>query len=156
MLAWHKHWSHLFKNILWSDEAVFHIGGLVNHHNCHYWAEKYPCITSENMQNLPKEMRCGMTSDRIVGPFILHDTVNAERYLTMPREEICPVTSIWENITDLIFMQDGAPQQFAIVVREWLNAHFPGRWMGRHGLHDRPARNPDLTPCNFVLWGWWK
>ena len=47
------------------------------------------------------------------GPFILHDNVNAERYLTMLREETRPVISTWENIEDLIFMQDGAPPHFA-------------------------------------------
>ena len=30
-------------------------------------------------------------------------------------------------------MQDGAPRIFAIVVREWLHAHFLGKWMGRRG-----------------------
>ena len=36
MLAWYEDCSNLFKNILWSDEAIFHIDGLVNRHNCHY------------------------------------------------------------------------------------------------------------------------
>ena len=35
-----------------------------------------------------------------------------------------------ENIEDPIFMQDGTPPHFAIVVHEWLNVHFPGRWIG--------------------------
>ena len=51
-----------------------------------------------------------------MGPFSIHDTVNAESYLTMLREEIWPVISTWENIEDLIFMQDGAPPHFATVV----------------------------------------
>ena len=95
-----------------------------------------------------------MTFDRIVGPFILRDTMNAERYLTMLKDEIWPIISAWENIEDLIFMQDEAPPHFAIVVREWLNAQFPGRWMGRRGSYEWPARSPDLTPCDFFLWGW--
>ena len=80
-----------------------------------------------------------------MGPFIPSDTVNAERYLSMLREEILPVINTWENIEDLIFMQDGAPPHFAIVAREWLNAHFPQRWTGH-----------DLTPCDFFLWAWLK
>jgi len=36
MLGWHKDWPKLFENILWSDEAVLHISGFVNRHNCHY------------------------------------------------------------------------------------------------------------------------
>ena len=42
-------------------------------------------------------------------------------------------------------MQDGAPPHFAIDVYEWLNAHFPEKWMGR-----------DMTPCVFYLCGWLK
>ena len=104
------------------------------------------------MQNRPKvTVWCGMTSESIVNPFILRDTLNAERYLTMLQDEIWPVISTWENIEDLIFMQGGVPLHFAIVVREWLNAHFPGRWMGRRGSHEWPARCPDLTPCDFFL-----
>ena len=71
------------------------------------------------MQNRPKvTVWCGMTSDCAVGLFILHDTLNVERYLTMLQDEIWPVISTWENIEDLIFMQDGAPPHFAIVVSE--------------------------------------
>ena len=32
-----------------------------------------------------------MALDRIVGPFMLHDTMNAERYLTMLRDEVWPI-----------------------------------------------------------------
>ena len=71
------------------------------------------------MQNRPKVMVwCGTTSDYAVGPFIFRDTMNAERYLIMLQDEIWSVISTWENIEDLIFMQDGAPPHFAIVVRE--------------------------------------
>ena len=70
----------------------------------------------------------------------------------MVREEIWPVISTLENIEDLIFMQDGAPPHFAVVVREWLNADFPGRWMARRGPHDWPVRIPDLTPSDVFLW----
>ena len=89
------------------------------------------------MQNRPKvTVWCGMTSDSTVGPFILRDAINAERYLTMLPDEIWPVISTGENIEDLIFVQDGAPPHFAVVVREWLNAHFPRGWMGRRGPHE--------------------
>ena len=69
------------------------------------------------MQNgLKVTVWCGMTSDRNVGPFVHRYTVNVERYLTMLRLTIKPVSSTWENIKDLIHIQDGAPPHFAIVV----------------------------------------
>ena len=137
VLAWFRDWPDLLKNILWNDEAVFHIGGFVNRHNCHFWAGEDLRVTSEKMLNQPNvTVWCGMTSDRIVGPFILHDIMNAKRYLTMLKNEVRPIISAWDNTEDLIFMQDGAPQHLAIVVREWLNAQFPGKWIGRRGSRE--------------------
>ena len=49
--------------------------------------------------------------------------MDAERY--MRRDVIWLVISTWENIEDLIFMQDGASPDFAII-RKYLNAHLPG------------------------------
>ena len=42
------------------------------------------------------------------------------------------------------------------MVRAWLDQKFPGRWLGRLGPHEWPARSPDLTLYAFFLWGWAK
>jgi hypothetical protein len=68
MLGWHEDWPKLFENILWSDKTVFHIGGFVSRHNCHYWAAHDPEVTVEKMQNRPKvTVWCGMTATRVIG-----------------------------------------------------------------------------------------
>ena len=74
----------------------------------------------------------------------------------MLRDEVWPIISAWDNIKDLIFIQDGALPHFAIVFREWLNAIFFGKWVGRCGSQEWLARSPDLTPVDFFLWGWLK
>lgn len=51
------------------------------------------------------------------------------------------------------FQQDGAPPHFSLQVRNYLNQEFPHRWIGRRGAIEWPARSPDLTPCDFFLWG---
>ncbi|CAF3965972.1 unnamed protein product [Rotaria sordida] len=51
---------------------------------------------------------------------------------------------------------DGAGPHYAIIIREWLDEHFPDRWIGRRGPYDWPARSPDLSPCDFFLWGYLK
>ena len=43
-----------------------------------------------------------------------------------------------------------------LITREWLDARFPGRCLGRRGPHEWPSKSPDLTPCDFLLWGWAK
>ena len=55
MLAWFRDWPDLLKNILWSDEAVFHIGGFVNRQNCHYWAGEDPRVTSAKCRIDPRQ-----------------------------------------------------------------------------------------------------
>ena len=157
MIEWKIRWPQLHLNILWSDEAIFHLGGFVNRHNCHYWAEENPNIIAEKVHSRPKlTVWCGMSSTKIVGPFIIRDTMNVERYLMMLKDQVFPEISSWDNSDDLIFKQDGAAPHFALVVREWLDTAFPGRWLGRRGPHEWPARSPDLTPCDFFLWGWAK
>ena len=45
----------------------------------------------------------------------------------MLRDEVwLIIISAWDNNKNLIFMQNGASPNLAIVVREWLKAQFPG------------------------------
>ena len=59
------------------------------------------------------------------------------------------------RIEDLIFMQDRAPPYFALAVREWLNAQYPGKRMSRRGSHEWPVKSPGLTVnvLRLCLWG---
>jgi hypothetical protein len=43
-------------------------------------------------------------------------------------------------------------------VRHYLNANLPQRWIGRAANVDlrRSPKSPDLTPCDFFLWGYVK
>ena len=102
MVGWHEDWPKLFENILWSDEAVFHIGGFVSRHNCDYWAAHDPEVTVEKTQNRPKvTVWCRITASRVIGPYLLRDTMNAERYL---EDFVWPIVSGWENIDELVFL----------------------------------------------------
>ena len=53
-------------------------------------------------------------------------------------------------------MQDGASTHYATRVRAYLNQKKPNSWVGRVGPVHWPARSPDLTPCDFFLWGYLK
>uniref|UniRef100_A0A914CWJ9 Transposase n=1 Tax=Acrobeloides nanus TaxID=290746 RepID=A0A914CWJ9_9BILA len=53
-------------------------------------------------------------------------------------------------------MQDEAPPHWHRDVRQWLN-NFEGRWMERGSQNlPRAPYSPDLTPCDFFLWGYVK
>jgi len=103
--------------ILWSDEVAFHTGGFVSRHNCHYWVAQGSEVTVEKMQNCPKvTVWCGMTAIRVIGAYLLCDTMNAERYLQMLEDYVWPIVFGWENIDELVFMHDGAPSHFALSI----------------------------------------
>ena len=66
-----------------------------------------------------------------------------------------------EDSEDFIFQQDEAPPHWHRDVRYFLNESLPQRWIGRVGKEDLslqfwPPRSPDLTPCDFFLWGFVK
>lgn len=56
----------------------------------------------------------------------------------------------------MIFQHDGCPAHYHRNIREWLDQHFPNRWIGRGGPMPWPARSPDLTPLDFYVWGYMK
>ena len=47
-------------------------------------------------------------------------------------------------------------EHYAVIVQNRLNEKLNGRWIGRRGAIEWPARSPDLTPCDFFLWGYLK
>ena len=62
---------------------------------------------------------------------------------------------------DFIFQQDGAPPHWSLIVRQYLNATLHNRWIERARNDDCvllhwPPRSPNLTPCDFFLWGYVK
>jgi hypothetical protein len=130
---------------LWSNEAVFHIGGFVNRHNCHYWAAHDPEVTVKKMQDHPKGTVWYRIRATVIGPYLLHDTMNVENYLQMLEDYMWPIVSGWENIDELVFMHGGATPYFVLNIYARLYQKFPGRWLGQ-GPHKWPARSPDLMP----------
>jgi len=66
-----------------------------------------------------------------------------------------------EEVHGYMYQQDGAPPHLHKEVREYLNEHLPGRWVGRTAATDNtfctwPPRSPDLTVRDFFLWGFVK
>ena len=54
------------------------------------------------------------------------------------------------------YLNDGVPPHFIRPVTEWLNNHFLNQWVGRKGSVVWTPRSPDISPCDFCLWGWMK
>ena len=117
-----------------------------------------PKFLEHNERNSPKlNVFCAMSITKIYGHYFFKgDTVKADEYFAMLRDWLLPQL---EN--DVIFMQDGAPPHWALEVRALLNERLSKRWIGRatdmdDALVNWPPRSPDLTPCDFFLWGYIK
>ena len=53
-----------------------------------------------------------------------------------------------------MYQQDGVPPHFANIDRTFFDEQFPARWIGRESPYITwPARSPDLTSPDFLLWG---
>ena len=75
----------------------------------------------------------------IIGPFFIEGNLTGERYLDMLRNQILPAIGDVRVIggnelripANVIFMQDGAPPHYLLVVRQFLNVAFPNSWIGQ-------------------------
>lgn len=141
----------LVDRIWWSDEAMFKLNGQINRHNCVYWAIENPRMVCERfVSQRGVTVWAAISSQGIIGPFFFDDTVNGENYLDMLKTQFWPTVRRPRNV---YFQQDGAPPHYSLAVRNWLDQKFPGRWFGRRGPIEWPARSPDMTPPDFFLWG---
>lgn len=148
------------RNVLFSDEATFSSNGVVSSQNCRWWADHNPnfIIEAKDQYSFKVNVWCGILNDRLVGPFFFRQNLNSERYLTFLKTEI---SSFVDNLPlrqsiSLFFQQDGASIHSTRAVQRWLNNEFDGQWIGRYSNNPWPARSPDLTPCDFFLWGYLK
>jgi len=140
--------------IIWSDEASFKLSGHVNRHNCVYWYDENPHLTMTTELNQPGvTVWASLCSGGVIGPVFFERTIDGGIYLDMLRKTAVPRMQAMPNFGQMLFQQDGAPPHYAILVREFLDATFPGRWIGRRGSIDWPPRSPDLTPLDFFFWG---
>lgn len=143
--------------ILWTDEARFNSDGGVNLHNMHYYSQNNPHWMQE-VQHQGKwsvNVWCGILCGQIIGPFIFDGNLNGEIYLNFLQHELPILLEGIDLATrkDMFFQHDGCPAHFAASVREYLDAAYPGRWIGRGSIFPWPARSPDLTCLDFYLWG---
>ena len=154
--------------IWWSDEAHCHLNGYINSHNAIHWGSERPTDVSQKpLHPIKVTVWCAISSFGILGPYFFENngrtvTVNGTRYLHMLQNDFSPdLTRFFINNTDqdpndCTFMQDGAPAHTTLRVRAFLRGVFGPRTIGYRLNQHWPARSPDLTPCDFFLWGYVK
>jgi len=165
----------LIDRIWWSDESTFNLNGVVNRHNSCYWSEENPNILIEKQpKSIGLSVWAAISSQGIIGPHFFHSpppngtypyfspcNVNGVNYLDLLQNVFYPKFQDLPDYQDHLFMQDGAPPHYSTAVRAWLNNNLPDQWIGRGVGSDQckivwPPRSPDLTPCDYFLWGYVK
>jgi len=162
-------WSYAPKHGRWhfsaafhfSDETTFHLSRKVNRHNVRIWELQNPQEALEHERDSQKvNVFCALLQTKVYGLFFFAENmVTGVTYLAMLQNWLLPQMS--EDSEDFIFQQDGAPPHWHRDVRHFLNESLPQQWIGRVGKEDLvlqfwPLRSPDLTPCDFFLWGFIK
>ena len=140
------------RKLTFSDEATFSLNGSVNKHNVHYWCEDNPKVRICNPGRT--QTLCVWASISFYG-VVAYDidqrTMTGTRYNDILKEKVVPY---FKRHPQSLFQQDGASVHYAQQVRETLNSELSGRWIGRRGAIEWPARSPDLTPCDYWLWSY--
>ena len=147
--------SESFNFFFSSDEANFYLNGAVNRHNFRYWSDNHPKWFREQPLNSPKLSVWGaIWKGGVVGPFFFEGNVNGVNYLQMLQDYLLPYLQAKNIVHKVRFQQDGAPPHWSREVRSFLDRTFPEGWIGRGSNSvPWPARSPDLSPCDFFLWG---
>ena len=90
--------------------------------------------------------------------------ISGQVYLDMMNEQVVPemMERFQYNLfgdelfPDKWWFQDGAGAHRAQIVTRRLHELFGPRFVALHQEVEWPARSPDLTPCDFFLWGYIK
>jgi hypothetical protein len=82
--------------------------------------------------------------------------INTWQELVSVELQQVPTLKCNDEHKNFIFEQVSAPPHFQRNVTTFLDETFPGRWVGRGGPTAWPPRSPDLTPLDFLAWGFIK
>lgn len=155
-------------NIVIGDECSFGMNGLVSTQNVRMYAPKgQPPDLYFNKRTDRRKLNvwaaiCGNRS--IIGPYFFEGNINGAYYLEMLNNFALPNLSRSYNVLnienaqlhDLWWFQDGATPHRTVNVRRRINQIFGARVVALGHNIEWPARSPDLTPCDYFLWGYVK
>ena len=148
--------------LITSDEAHFHLSGSVNRQNFRYWSESNPRELHEKPLHSERVIVwCAVANFGVWGPYFFWGRgksgfsyfsslcADAAKFFDAKTQESyrkCNgmVSTRWSNCPY------GKNQWM------FLRGLFPAHLISLHGDMGWPARSPDLSPCDYFLWGYVK
>jgi len=155
--------ENFIQNVWMSDEAHFHLDGFVNKQNFRYWSEENPRQLYQRPLHSDKvTVWCAISHYGIIGPYFHEDengratTVNSNRYVNMINNFLAGELTKFPQNDNFWFQQDGATSHTARVSINAIQQIFGNRIISKNGDIHWPPRSPDLSVCDFFLWGYLK
>lgn len=141
-------------NFLWTDEAAFHLKGVVSTHYLRIWSADNPHAVVEAAAVSPKvTVWMGMTRNFILKPYFFQGNVNGEKYRVMLTSHVIPQLKHLRKYSRVIYQHDGAPSHTAKETTDLLKQHFSARLLSQHTDWIWPPNSPDLSPLDYFFWG---
>ena len=145
------------------DEAAFSLDGKVNTSNVREYAPSGQPPSFNYDRSISREklnVWVGLVgSGHVIGPFFFEGNLNGAEYLRLINERVVPqleqhfLRQPRGAFRYLWWAQDGAPAHRLRAVRNRLEELFGNRVIAIGHDVEWPPRSPDLTPCDFFLWG---
>ncbi|GFV09631.1 uncharacterized protein TNCV_2937421, partial [Trichonephila clavipes] len=118
-----------------------------------YWCEVKPLYSRK------VTVWAAVCSRGLIGPFFIRETVTSERDVTILEQFVATQQVLENRPRTEWFMQDGARPHRTEQVFRFLDEYFGNRVIALEypkftgaGM-DWPPYSPDLTPCDYFLWG---
>ncbi|PNF27784.1 hypothetical protein B7P43_G09194 [Cryptotermes secundus] len=105
---------------------------------------------------------CAVSSHGVIGPYFFENedritvTVTSDRYVEMLQTSVAPALKNFPQLHETWFQQDGATSHTARQSIAAVRELFGNRVISRFGDIPWPPRSPDLSDCDFSLWGYLK
>lgn len=146
--------------IWFSDEAHFYLDGVVNRQNWRFWGTENPHLSQAQPLHSPKlTVWAAISRQGIIGPLFLRETITTGRYIALLNQFVDYQQALDDHPDTAWFMQDGARPHRTQDVFDVLEEYFDDRVIALDYLKfkgkgfDWPPYSPDLTPCDYFLWG---
>jgi hypothetical protein len=91
--------------LIFSDEATFHLPGKVHRHNVRTWRTENICVITEHVRDSPKvNAFCAISKEKGYGPFSF-ETPTVTGMISLDKSENWPIPQLNEDSNCYIFQQ---------------------------------------------------